>query len=60
MIELINRIMELVNQIFGVMLLVLTGVCVLILCVVLLHSIINEVERMGKGTLSFLRRLLRK
>jgi hypothetical protein len=60
MIELINRIMELVNQIFGVMLLVLTGVCVLILCVVLLHSIINEVERMGKGTLSFLRRLFRK
>jgi len=37
MIELINRIMELLNQIFGVMLSVLAGVCGLILCVVILH-----------------------
>jgi hypothetical protein len=51
---------ELVNQIFGVMLLALAGFWILVLCVVLLHSIINKVEGMGKGAVSFLRRLFRK
>jgi hypothetical protein len=60
MIELINRIIELLNQIFGVMLLVLAGFWILVLCVFLLHSIISQVERMGKDAVSFLRRLFRK
>jgi hypothetical protein len=60
MIELIIRIIELLNQIVGVMLLVLTGFWMLVLYVFLLRSIVNLVERMGNGTVSLLRRLFRK
>jgi hypothetical protein len=60
MIELIFRIIELLNQIVGVMLLVLAGFWMLVLYVFLLHSLTNLVERMGKGTVSLLRRLFRK
>jgi hypothetical protein len=60
MIELILRIIELLNQTVGVMLLVLAGFWMLVLYVFLLVSITNQVERMGKGTVSFLRRLFRK
>jgi hypothetical protein len=60
MIELIIRIIELLNQIAGVMLLVLAGFWMLVLYVFLLHSAVNLVERMGKGTVSLLRRLFRK
>jgi hypothetical protein len=60
MIELIIRIIELLNQIVGVMLLVLAGFWMLVLYVFLLHSMVNLVERMGKGTVSLLRRLFRK